>query len=302
MSNRLMVHLEDGEGNIIASQPYYDFQYGQRLSQIVVPLRGRRLIEILHDDLGNISYEDNRFILKKIILSNIDVQTQAMNLLGKIAEAVIVRRCQESSDLNRRLFQLARRKSARLTTSDRFYAIGTGLKPTEQRYPKRYNPSDPQRDIIWVDEDGQPALMAGSSSIAGVEAGLQVKVSLHGIRYMVNDLLQSRYEVPMIYFPINNDFDAVIDYLLRSGKAYMLDPETQEYRGIIPGKDIVDIRAYDYDSFEEVKDYFPIICDLLDEEIQIDDLVDIAFRNSSLENAVFSTALQDSNANSIIIR
>lgn len=82
----------------------------------------------------------------------------------------------------------------------------------------------------------------------------------------------------------------------------MLDPETQEYRGIIPGKDIVDIRAYDYDSFEEVKDYFPIICDLLDEKIQIDELVDIAFRNSSLENAVFSTALQDSNANSIIIR
>lgn len=297
-----MVCLVDGDGNILASQPYDNFQYGQRSPEIVVPLRGERLVEILHNDLGKITFEDNHFKLKRILLSNVDVHVQAMILLGKIAEAVIIRRCQECPELNRKLFQLARRKKARTNTVNRFQAIGTGLKPTEQKYPKRYNSSDPQRDIIWVDETGQPALMSGSTTISGIEAGLQVKVSLHGIKYMVNDLLENRYEVPMVYFPINNDFEIVIDYLLRSGKAYMLDPQTQEYRGIIPGEDIVDIRAYDYDSFEEVKDYYPIICDLIDGRIQIDELVNIAYGHSSLKNAVLSTALQNSNASSIITR
>ena len=71
-----------------------------------------------------------------------------MALLGKIAEAVLVRRCQED--------------------------------------PKRYNPSDTQRDIIWVDDEGVPALMKGSSAMVGIEAGLQVKVSLHGIANNIN--------------------------------------------------------------------------------------------------------------------
>ena len=53
--------------------------------------------------------------------------------------------------------------------------------------------------------------MAGSSAMAGIEAGLQVKVSLYGIGYMVDDLTSNRYEVPMVYFPINNDFERVID-------------------------------------------------------------------------------------------
>ena len=299
MQSSLIVGLVDGEGNLISSQPYNEFQYGRRSRDILIPIRGGRLIQILQDEIGNISYENNRLVLKQIFVSNANVT--AMTLLGKIAEAVLVRRCQENEQLNRQLFQLSRRKNARITTARRFKAIGTGLKSTQRDFPKRYNPSDTQRDIIWIDDEGIPALMAGSSSMAGVEAGLQVKVSLYGINYMVDDLLSNRYEVPMVYFPINNDFERVIDRLVKKQGAYIFDIEIGDYRGIRVGEDLVDIRAYDYDAFEEVKDYYPIVYDLINGDIDVVDLIDIARGNGTLENTMLLTALSNSNAETIIL-
>lgn len=299
MQSSLIVGLVDGEGNLISSQPYNEFQYGRRSRDILIPIRGGRLIQILQDEIGNISYESNRFVLKQIFVSNANVT--AMMLLGKIAEAVLVRRCQENEQLNRQLFQLSRRKNARITTARRFKAIGTGLKSTQRDFPKRYNPSDTQRDIIWIDDEGIPALMAGSSSMAGVEAGLQVKVSLYGINYMVDDLLSNRYEVPMVYFPINNDFERVIDRLVKKQGAYIFDIEIGDYRGIRVGEDLVDIRTYDYDAFEEVKDYYPIVYDLINGDIDVVDLIDIARGNGTLENTMLLTALSNSNAETIIL-
>ena len=110
MYNNFIVALVDGNGKIISSQPYEEYQYGRRSMDILVPVRGGRLIEILHDDIGNISYENNRLVLKHIFVSNINVT--AMTLLGKIAEAVLVKRCHKNEDLNRKLFALARRKRA----------------------------------------------------------------------------------------------------------------------------------------------------------------------------------------------
>ena len=143
--------------------------------------------------------------------------------------------------------------------------------------------------------------MAGSSAIAGIEAGLQVKVSLHGIGYMVNDLVRNRYEVPMVYFPINNDFEMVVDRLVKEQRAYIFDVETGDYRGIRVGEDLVDIRAYDYDAFEEVKDYYPIVCDLINGDLELVDLVDVARGNGALENTVLLTALSTSNAGTIVL-
>lgn len=299
MQDNLIVGLVDGNGNLLSSQPYNEFQYGRRSTDILIPVRGGRLIQILQDDIGNISYEDNRFVLKQIFVSNVNVT--AMTLLGKIAEAVLVRRCQEDEQLNRQLFQLSRRKNAWGTTARRFKAIGTGLKSTHRDFPKRYNPSDTQRDIIWVDDEGIPALMAGSSVMAGIEAGIQVKVSLYGIGYMVKDLTSNRYEVPMVYFPINNDFERVINQLVKEQRAYVLDTETGDYRGIRVGEDLVDIRAYDYDAFEEVKDYYPIVYDMINGDINLVDLIDIARGNGILENTVLLTALSTSNVGAIVL-
>ena len=300
MSN-LIVGLVDGNGNLMFSQPYDEYQYGRRSREILIHTRGNRLVEILQDELGNISYRDNRLVLKQVLSANVNVS--AMTLLGKIAEAVLVRRCNENPELNRQLFILARRKGAWTSTARGFTAIGTGLKPTERRYPQRYNPHDTQRDIIWVDSNGTPALMAGSNGMSGIEAGLQVKASLNGDGYMLNDLINNRYEVPMVYFPVNNDFERIVDRLVKNQHAYVLDPDTGEYRGIRVGEDLVDIRAYDYDAFEEVKDYYPLVYDLMDGEIDIVDLVDIGLQNRDgvLKNTVMLTALKTSNSDQIIL-
>lgn len=300
IDSRLVVGLCDGNGNLIASQPYNEFEYGHRSSELLIPIRGRRLVAILQDDIGNISYENNRLVLRQIIYSNVNIST--MSLLGKIAEAVLVRRCNEDQELNQNLFRLARGKRAYLRTVSKYTAIGTGLKQTQLHHPRRYNPSDTQRDIIWIDENEIPALMAGGTAQCGVEAGLQVKASMDGIGYIYRDLVNARYEVPIIYFPLNNDFERIADRLHRDN-AQILDPVTGEYREIRIGEDLIDIRAYDRDAFEEVRDYRPIIQDLMEGNIELHDLVDIASRYNMepLKNTVMMSAVDSAETTKTII-
>lgn len=298
----LIVGLVDGNGNLLSSQPYDEYQYGQRSTEILIPVRGRRLLSILQDDLGNIYYEDNRLVLKHIL--TLDINVSAMTLLGKIAEAVLVRRCIEDDRVNKNLFQIARRKTAHAQTLRRYKAIGTGLKQTQRDFSARYSTSDPQRDIIWVDNEGTPALMDGSGYMSGITAGLQIKISLNGINYVLGNLINCRYEVPMVYFPLKNDYEVILSRLEREVRTSMLDPDTGEYRRIRPEEDFVDIRAYDYDAYEEVKDYYSLVYALLDGDIEPADLVDIAIqhRDPVLKDTVMLTALQNSNSEQIILQ
>ena len=63
----------------------------------------------------------------------------------------------------------------------------------------------------------------------------------------------------------------------------------------------MDIRAYDYDAFEEVKDYYPIVYGLINGDIDLVDLVDIAKGNGTLENTVLLTALSASTVETIVL-
>lgn len=127
--NQLIISAVDGNGQIIASQPYAEFIYGKKNLEILNYYTGQKLFDILHDDLGKIRFEDNKFVLKSIYLMS-PLQT-TMNLLGKIAEAVIVRRCVENEDINKKWLSVARRKKAKAKTAERFMAVGTGLIKTK---------------------------------------------------------------------------------------------------------------------------------------------------------------------------
>lgn len=83
-----------------------------------------------------------------------------MRLLGKVAEAVIVRNCIDDPQLNRTWISKARKNRTSQRIADTFHAIGTGLNSTKKRYPHKYSPSDPQRDIIWINNDGECALVS----------------------------------------------------------------------------------------------------------------------------------------------
>ncbi len=51
----------------------------------------------------------------------------------------------------------------------------------------------------------------------------------------------------------------------------------------------------------EVKDYYPIVYDLINGDIDVVDLIDIARGNGTLENTMLLTALGSSNAETIIL-
>lgn len=286
MQNNLLIAIVDGNGKIIASQPYMDFQKGSKSLSILNLYTGQKLFDILIDN-GFIRYENNKFALKVILETNLN--NVVMKLLGRVAEAVIVRNCYNDIDINQKWLSFARRKRAKLTTAEKFIAVGTGLLSTKELYPKVYNPSDPQRDVVWIDENtGARALMKNSSNIAGIEAGLQVKVSKNGVAYFLNDLVQIRYEVPVVYFDICNDFDAVAQKLYQS-KYFM------KTGGLIIGEDFIQASAVDYSAYTEVLFYVELIEALIYGKITPDELVhskDVK-NNPVLKSAILSASLSE---------
>ena len=193
--SELIIAVRNGNGEIIASQTFEEFMNGRKNIEILNYYTGQKLFDILFDDLGIIRYEDNVFALKTIFQLNPEKTT--MSLLGKIAEAVIVRRCREDEEINKKWLSIARRKKTKSKTAERFQAVGTGLMRTKIDYPSIYNPADTQRDIVWVDDEGMRAMIK-SSYAAGIEAGLQIKVSRNGMGYFFQDLCNLRYEVPVL--------------------------------------------------------------------------------------------------------
>lgn len=280
----LIVGLVNGDGELLISQPLDEFLNGQKSISILNTFTGKKLFEILVDDLGIIRYEENKIVLATIF--RLDPYNTAMRLLGKIAEAVIVRRCSENEIINKKWFSIARRKTAKADTARKFQALGTGLEKTKDIWPQRYNPSDPQRDIIWVDlKKGTIANMKGSTQTAGLEAGLQVKVSNDGCKYFLNDLYNIRYEVPIVYFDISNDFDTVASKLIEYR-------QRKNQSKISINEDLICARAIDSSAFQEVYYYVDLVVALLDGRLRPEDLVDKAKKYTSMMNAISATGLE----------
>lgn len=128
-------------------------------------------------------------------------------LLGSIAEYLVVDLCNSNPEVNRRLGMYARfgRKMSR--TLDDYVAVATGSMRTKNLYPHYYNPSDTQRDIIWVEKDNpehQLMCLGYKNGASGKPAGLQVKASHNGLQYVVPTILD--YHYPVLYFDMSNDW------------------------------------------------------------------------------------------------
>jgi hypothetical protein len=134
-----------------------------------------------------------------------------MYQLGKIAEAIIVKRCAESDDVNYRLFCIATGKKARRDTAKQFTACGTSLIETKNNHKYLHNPQDTQRDIIFINSNDVPALMSNATPIAGQCAGLQIKTSKNIIDYILYDIVDMRYCVPIICYPLTDSPDTLFE-------------------------------------------------------------------------------------------
>lgn len=285
---RLIVAVEDGDGEVVFKQPYSEYAQGNRDIEITSYTSGRKLFDILVDELGYIRYDDNKFAFKYVIESNIN--RSVMRLLGKIAEAIIVRDCRKFEEVNKKWFSIARRKRTKRSTASRYIALGTGLLYTKNKYATFYNPGDPQRDIIWVNpETKATSIMPQDRITEATVAGLQIKVSTNGISYVYPEVINGRYEVPLVYFDLNRDFDEIAQRLY------------EKRRDVVIGEDFINVRAVDFEEYEELVDYMELVRGLITRRINPDYLINIQGQNDEiLRTAILSSTLEEVQINNIL--
>lgn len=139
-----------------------------------------------------------------------------------------------------------------------------------------YNPFDTQNDIIWIDDHENKVIKQELIGRVGTYAALQVKASTNGEKYILKDLVNSRYGVPLVYYPINDDFDQI------AAKA----PNTQ------PGVDFIDVREVDKTAFDELVYYWSLLSQLHQGRIKAIDIVNEGRSLPALRNGLFASTIQ----------
>lgn len=288
--SRLVIATLDDNGNINPDiyQPLNTWNQGVRNTELIAPMYGNSLIDILDKEFGLIDVDSKGLLKHKILhLNTYDLHITVMRLLGKIAEAVIVDECNKNIFANRKWGRVARRGRRVHKSLDSFKAIGTGLKSTQNNHSTKYNPADTQRDIIWINKENEKneLLQIGSNPNSAISAGLQIKVSHDGFKYIYrSDIARGKYEVPLIYFDLSNDYIKLTNAIYKEE----LDIEI--------GYDIV--RGYDISS--EIHDllisYYWLIYELIDGKLNINQLV-----NNKLLMDVLLKERQEENGKKIIV-
>lgn len=229
--------LPDGSIDHSSIQPLDQWQRGPRDIELMRHGYGHELLDILTKELGLVSVDEDGLLRSQILIvtSEDDVRTKVMQLLGKIAEALIVRECNSNVYANRRWGQIGRRGAYPHHSLDQYLAIGTGLETTRLNYLHKYQPNDTQRDVIWVHRRLMrrelQTLVHGRP--AGYSAGLQLKVSMNGFRYIYRtDIRRAKYEVPLVYFDLCND------YYQLANAIYSEDREFMPGIDLVRGKDV----------------------------------------------------------------
>lgn len=229
--------LPDGRIDHSAIQPLDQWQRGPRDIELMRHGYGHELLEVLTEELGLVSVDDMGLLRSKIIIvrDEEDVRNKVMQLLGKIAEALVVRSCNSDVYANRRWGQIGRRGRNVHHSLDQYVAIGTGLETTRRGYLHKYQPNDTQRDVIWVHRRFMrrelQTLINGRA--AGYSAGLQLKVSMNGFQYIYrSDIRRAKYEVPLVYFDLCNDYYQLANAIYREDRDVVLGTD------LVRGKDI----------------------------------------------------------------
>lgn len=274
------------DGKLKPIQPLSDFVNGERSPQVVCALCGKELFDILYDDLGYIPFDDENFISLCKHLKINKRNRVIMQKLGRIAESVIVRRCAKYEEINQKWMEIASLRSrVHPDMAREFKAVGTGLKLTRDINKFVYNPSDTQKDIEWVNKEGAHFMVNGTSSVAGYEAGLQVKVSQNGLRYLYSDIINTRYEVPLVYFDLRNDYRVLF---IRAQRWFIGQGNTIAQNKLadffIRGRDI------DPEAHDEIMYYTQIISALIDGKLTETDFVKYAKEYPSIGQAIKGTA------------
>jgi len=186
---------------------------------------GNTLLDLLIEE----SYISEELVLKQVLTGN--AHADATRLIGSIAESLVVNLCNLHPEVNRVLGMYARSGQRPHKKLDDYVAVATGSMRAKNNFPQHYNPCDTQRDIIWVERDNtgnQLLCVSQSNGVGAKPAGLQVKASHDGIRYVVPTIQD--YHYPVLYFDLNGDWGEVQKAVFaRYPNASLVNPDEIQY-------------------------------------------------------------------------
>ncbi|WP_190429135.1 hypothetical protein [Coleofasciculus sp. FACHB-712] len=265
------MQLPDGS---LFHQPKFIQPVGEFLTKPAPELirlhKGSLLCDLLTNDLGIVNFSNNKLELDYIKpFGRRDVRQESMRLLGKLAEALIVRECREDPDKNRFWASLARRGN-QVKILDEYVAIGTGFQNIKNhpnsKLRGKYNPNDTQRDIIWVKRDDEASeLMTSSSSGVRYSAGLQIKVSRNKDN-VLKSIRNKDYFVPVVYFDLNGGFSYVARKLQEDAERIGAN-HWQVGVDLIQGRDVSEELHYNLLQF------LPVLDQLFNGDIELSNLL-----------------------------
>lgn len=228
----IKVIVEGESGEVKHSQTLAD--YFQRPSiDLQIATYGSTLLDVLIEE----SYISKDLVFKQVITG--DAHADATRLIGSIAESLVVNLCNLYPEVNRTLGMYARFGQRPHKKLDDYVAVATGSMRTKNNYPQHYNPCDTQRDIIWVERDNtnnQLLCISPNNSVGAQPAGLQVKASHDGVRYVVPSIRD--YHYPVLYFDLNGDWGEVQKRILaQTQSATLINPDEiqHEIKHILKG-------------------------------------------------------------------
>lgn len=199
----IKVIIEGDSGEVRHSQSLYDYFRSPSID-LQVSTYGGTLLDIL---IGE-SYISENLVLKHIFTG--DAHADATRLIGSIAESLVVNLCNCYPEVNRTLGMYARFGQRPHKKLDDYVAVATGSMRAKNYFHQHYNPCDTQRDIIWVDRDNnqnQLLCINYNNGVGAKPAGLQVKASHNGVKYVVPSIKD--YHYPVLYFDLQGDWGAV---------------------------------------------------------------------------------------------
>lgn len=237
--------------------------------QLVRIHKGSLLCDLLANDLGVVNFSDRNLEVNYVKApERKKVRAESMQLLGRLAEALIVRECRESPEKNREWASLARRGN-NVASLENYIAVGTGLQSTKRQVSKirmQYSPNDTQRDIIWVSKkDELSELMTSESSGVVYRAGFQVKVSRNKDNVLRN-LRNKEYSCPVVYFDLNGGFSYVARKLQE-------DAEILGTAHWQVGVDLIQGREVSEKLHLTLLQFLPLLDQLFEGSLQLSDLL-----------------------------
>lgn len=123
------------------------------------------------------------------------IKIDLWNLVGLCLESFFVCRCNEDRYILNRAFRIATNNPrASQFNSDKYIAIGTGLRCTKMNYLDHYSKNDPNNDVKFL-KYNNGKLQVAMTSDKSVYAGIQLKaITCHERSEIINPILNNVYK------------------------------------------------------------------------------------------------------------